>query len=57
MQITTNGYMTHDDKLIEYDELQDEYSELATFPDRLLQAFENPPAYGTLLTSESIYAS
>ena len=44
-------YMTHDDKLMEYDELQDEYSELAIFPSSATGV--TPPAYGTLLTSES----
>ena len=44
-------YMTHDDKLLEYDEGQDEYTELAEFP--LSASLEAPPAYGTYLSSES----
>ena len=44
-------YMTHDDKLLEYDEHQDEYTELGEFPSASTGV--TPPAYGTLLTSES----
>ena len=40
-------YFTHDGKLLEYDEYQDEYTELAEFPAGIRGV--TPPNYGTYL--------